>query len=108
MNGDPCEEFSDALGVLESHVTKPELIQALWYVLRIHDQDDDRPMAFTLTLLVRTVNLIRDLNGGPGPIVVPVHSCALRDNRKQGAERLALACAAALELRAPTVPGGTP
>lgn len=95
---DPCDEFSDALGVLEKHVTKAELLQALWYVLRLSDQDDDRPMALTLTLLVHQLNTIRALNGEHRPIVIPMHPAGLRDDRKLGTERLALACAAALNL----------
>jgi hypothetical protein len=103
-----AHDFSDALGLLERYVDKAELIQALWLELRLHDSQDDLPMAFTLTMLVHQVNTIRRLNGDARPVLVPTHARALRDHRQQGAERLALACASALGLAGDFSPLGGP
>jgi hypothetical protein len=99
-----CADFGDALGVLAKYVTKAELLQALWMVIRIHDRDDDRPMAFTLTLLVHQINTVRRLEGNHEPVTLPVHCAALRDQRKPAAERVALACASAYSLQSELIP----
>lgn len=95
---DACADYGDALGLLERYVTKAELLQALWMILRLHDRDDDRPMAFTLTLLVHDINTVRRLEGEQPPLTIPVHARGLRDDRKLATERVALACAAAMNL----------
>jgi len=99
VNENPSHEFASALQLLERYTTKPELLAALWYLLRVQDPEDDRPMAYTLTVLVLHLNRIRRMRGDKGPITVSPFRANMNDANGLAAERLALACASALSLQ---------